>query len=195
MKNKTSVFSICIFLFLTLNSFAQKDFKDFYVGLKAGANMSGFTENDFLSTDVFGLQVGAIGVKNFNRNFAAQVEILFNQKGGVFETPFLDSNPEVKLNYLNIPLMGKTYLSNNVTFELGPEIGFLLSKSSTSVGGFEGLDLVKSFDLGASAGFSFQFYSGLVIQTRYTYGLSKVVEGSDYKNSTINLSVGYFFKK
>ncbi|WP_291119219.1 porin family protein [Flavobacterium sp. UBA6135] len=192
MKNTITQFSILFFLLVATTGFAQKDF---YVGLKAGGNLSGFTTNDFLNTDVFGLQVGAIGVINFNRNFAAQVEVVFNQKGGIFEIPFSDSNPEVKLNYLSIPLMGKTYLSNNVTFELGPEIGFLLSKSTNTIGNFEDLDKIKSLDLGASAGFSFQFYSGLVIQTRYTYGLSKLVDGSDYKNSTINLSVGYFFKK
>lgn len=192
MKSTITQFSILIFLLVVTTGFAQKDF---YVGLKAGGNLSGFTTNDFLSTDVFGLQVGAIGVKNFNRNFAAQVELVFNQKGGIFEVPFSDSNPEIKLNYVSIPILGKTYLSNNITFELGPEIGFLVSKSTTSVGGFEGLDQLKSLDLGASAGFSFQFYSGLVIQTRYTYGLSKLVDGSDYRNSYINLSVGHFFKK
>jgi len=154
MKNTITQFSILFFLLVATTGFAQKDF---YVGLKAGGNLSGFTTNDFLNTDVFGLQVGAIGVINFNRNFAAQVEVVFNQKGGIFEIPFSDSNPEVKLNYLSIPLMGKTYLSNNVTFELGPEIGFLLSKSTNTIGNFEDLDKIKSLDLGASAGFSFQF--------------------------------------
>lgn len=41
-------------------------------------------------------------------------------------------------------------------------------------------------------GLEYQFQNGIFIQTIYSYGLTKLFENKDFKNSVVSLSIGYF---
>ncbi|WP_053970423.1 outer membrane beta-barrel protein [Mangrovimonas sp. ST2L15] len=97
-----------------------------------------------------------------------------------------------KLGYIDIPILAKVYLGNKFLFEVGPQIGFNISKK-TKFNGTEIDTEIKTLDTAIVGGFGFQFDQGLFIQARYAYGLSEIFENERYKNSVISLSLGYKF--
>ncbi len=97
----------------------------------------------------------------------------------------------VALNYLNIPLMGKYYLTKGFSLETGPQIGFLLSakdKDTDVKGAFNTVDFGVNFGLG------YKLDNGLHFGVRYNLGLSDInsIDSFTDKNRVFQLSVGYF---
>jgi len=74
---------------------------------------------------------------------------LFSTQGTTIEGYDGDSNNNVKLNYLNIPVLAKYYITDAFSVEAGPQIGLLLSAKSR---GEDIGDLYKSSDFGLNLG-------------------------------------------
>lgn len=163
-------------------------------GTKAGVNYTGFHTSNGTETNLFGFNVGGIAKIDLNKSFGLQTELNLNTKGGNYNIPMALKIPQIKLTYLNIPILAKLHITKKFNFETGPEIGFLVGKKAEYSGQNIPIGDVKSFDVSINAGLSYEFEKGIFIQTRYGYGLSKLFEDSDYKNSCISLSLGYFFK-
>lgn len=191
---------ITILLFISLlsiSSFAQNKVK---VGIKGGVNFSGFHAGGSSAyTQSFGVHFGVISQYKINDKFFIQPELIYTQKtGGASELNggtsfFLRSDRD----YLDLPLMVKYSFGSNFGLEIGPQIGFLIKEdSSISYNGsstFEDISSeAKSVDFSANIGISYQFNSKIIAQLRYSYGLSKVFDSLDDKNSVFLIGVGYF---
>lgn len=162
-------------------------------GLKAGVNLTGFHTQNGTNSDLVGYNFGAVLKVNLNKTFDFQGEILLNRKGGIYRySNIAIENPEVKLTYLNIPILLKVNITNQFHFYAGPEMGILLAKKATLSGEEIEVDVNSNFDMNVLGGLEYQFQNGIFIQTRYSYGLTKIFENKDFKNSAISLSVGYF---
>ncbi len=106
-----------------------------------------------------------------------------------------------KVDYINVPLMAKFYVGEGgFSVEAGPQVGFLLSAKVEYDGGEEDVkDLLKSTDFGVNLGLGYKMENGLNFGARYNLGLSNANDsddldgGAEYKNSVIQVSVGYFF--
>ena len=100
----------------------------------------------------------------------------------------------VALNYLNVPLMAKYYVVKGLSIEAGPQIGYLLSakNESTNV-----KDSFKKVDFAANLGVGYKLKNGINFGARYNFGLLNInnVSGDSgkFRNSVLQLSVGYFF--
>lgn len=122
------------------------------------------------------------------------------------------SESEWKLNYIQIPIMAKFYVSEGLSLEAGPQIGFLASaevdSDSTETSLFDGSsvstsstvdakEIVKSVDFGLNFGLGYKLDSGLNFALRYNLGLSNIYDVSEtdvkIKNRVFQLSVGYTF--
>lgn len=112
-----------------------------------------------------------------------------------------DSNTNFKLNYLNIPVLAKYYITDAFFVEAGPQIGFLLSAKSSGV---DIGDLYKSTDYGLNLGLGYNFTENISGNVRYTIGLTDINDVSDdsqypdlynasFKNSNFGLSLAYKF--
>lgn len=163
-------------------------------GAKAGANFTGFHTENGTNSDQLGINIGCVAKLELNKAFGVQTELNFNQKGGNYRIPLVLQTPRIKLSYLNIPVLAKVHITRKFSFETGPEFGFLVGKKGTANGETLELEGMKTFDVNANIGLSYEFEKSIFIQTRYGYGFTKLFEGSDYKNSCISLSLGYFFK-
>lgn len=169
---------------------------EFEFGVKGGANFTGFHNGSSTFTSEFGINLGGIAEYSVSDKFSLQAELLFNQKAGTF-TVRNNSNVVLgsvvsKLGYIDIPILAKVYLGNKFSFEVGPQIGFNISKK-TKFNDTEIDTEIKTLDTAIVGGFGFQFDQGLFIQARYAYGFSEIFENERYKNSVISLSLGYKF--
>ncbi|MBT8265777.1 MAG: PorT family protein [Bacteroidia bacterium] len=108
----------------------------------------------------------------------------------------------VNLDYLNIPIMGKFEVAEGFNVQVGPQVGFLLSAKDKEDGepDVDVKDFVKSTDFGVNIGVGYELANGLNFGARYNLGLSDLNddpdlsdEGVKWKNSVIQISIGYLF--
>lgn len=105
--------------------------------------------------------------------FHFQPELIYSLKG--FAYPSTQSNQKgyVVYHYLNLPLLAAIDLPN-FSVMAGPELGYLLSSSSTGSMPIDNENGVEKFDLGVAVGTAFKLSDRLSIDLRYTQGLMKV---------------------
>ncbi|MBW2962958.1 porin family protein [Mesonia aestuariivivens] len=158
-------------------------------GAKAGINfatLSGDQTSDFETVTSF--NVGVVSEISISEKFSFQPELMYSRQGYSF------GDNVIALNYLNLPLMGKYYLTEGLSIEAGPQIGYLLSADNE---GDDVEDSFNSFDFGVNFGVGYKLDNGLNFGVRYNLGISDVNELKEvkntYKNDVFQVSVGYFF--
>lgn len=164
--------------------------QEFHLGAKVGINFS----------DVYGEHVGdlepitsiinfgVVGELALTEKFSFQPELMYSIQGYSVEDDI------VSLNYLNLPLMGKYYLTKGFSLEAGPQIGFLLSAKREDI---NVKDNFKAVDFGVNFGLGYKLNNGLNFGVRYNLGLSNInnIQGSSstLRNGVVQASIGYFF--
>ncbi|NNL16028.1 MAG: PorT family protein [Flavobacteriaceae bacterium] len=186
-------------LFCLTFSFAQVNF-----GAKAGVNFSDITGDDVDSfTGRTAFHVGVVAEIMVSDIFAVQPEILYSAQGSDWEEEFEGETFEGEgpIDYLNIPIMAKYYVGEGgFSVEAGPQVGILLSAEYTEDDlSIDIKDDLKGIDFGVNFGLGYKMESGLNFAARYNLGLTDANDNpdelgdSDFKNSVIQVSVGYFF--
>lgn len=184
-------FLLISLLFLSFSVLSQS--KIIY-GVKAGVNLTGFHTDNGTNTDLIGFNIGGMALMALNKSFGLQGELNLNSKGGIYRFPLTSNNPEIKLTYINLPILLKTHITRKFNFEIGPEFGLLVGQKAKLRTETYEINDVPTFDINVNAGLSYEFEKGIFIQGRYGYGLSNLFKGRDYKNSCISLSLGYLLK-
>lgn len=197
---------VCVFAFVfsmaSLN--AQDGNAPIRFGAKAGVNFSDITGD---MTDSFtgrtAFHVGVVAEIPLSESFAIQPELIYSSQGSDYEDEFdgFSFDGTVKVDFLNIPVMAKYFVADGFTVEAGPQIGILLSAKDEYDGGDDDIkDFVKGIDFGVNFGLGYQLDNGLNFAARYNLGLTDLndspadsFDSSEYRNSVIQLSVGYFF--
>lgn len=88
------------------------------------------------------------------------------------------------LDYINIPILANYYVIPGLAIKAGVQPAF-------NVGHEDGAD-PKSFDLAIPVGASYEFNS-FVLDARYNFGVTKVADFGDSKNSVFQITLGYKF--
>ncbi|MBT8320370.1 MAG: PorT family protein [Eudoraea sp.] len=186
---------LALFSFNALN--AQVKF-----GAKAGVNFSDITGE---MVDSFNgrtsIHFGVMSEFTLSDMFALQPELLYSSQGSDYEEE--EFSGTVKVDYLNIPVMAKIYVADGFFFQAGPQVGFLLSATDEYDDEEDDIkDFLKGTDFGFNLGLGYKLDSGLQFDARYNIGLSDNLdvgssefegEGAEYKNSVIQISIGWFF--
>lgn len=172
---------------LTVLGFAKMNAQDVQFGVKGGLNfasISGDNSKEFGTVSAF--QFGVMAEVPLTEKFSFQPELLYSGQG------FSIGDDLVALNYLNVPLIGKYYVTKGLSVEAGPQIGFLLSANEE---GTDVKDNFKTVDVGLNLGLGYKLQNGLNFGARYNFGLSNINEIDTFKNKNgvIQVSVGYFF--
>jgi opacity protein-like surface antigen len=169
-------------------------------GVKGGLNISTVVGGGVDDTkSLIGFHVGGFAEIHVVEKFFIQPELLYSTQGTKVDGPF-GNDSDVKLNYLNIPVLAKYYfIENKFSVEAGPQLGILLSAKSD---GSDIKDFTRSTDLGFNIGAGYNFTDNLSVGLRYTIGLSPLSDkdidnADDYydsaKNSNLALSLAYKF--
>lgn len=181
-----------VLFFGSTAAFAQH----FELGVKGGVNISNFTGTNWQNASaksLVGFHAGAFVSFFLGDNFAIQPEVLFSSQGAKYEDAANKQN--LKLNYINVPVMLKYRFNGGFYVEAGPQIGFRESDLH-NLGTVEGH--AKNTDLSIAGGIGYHSSMGLGIGARYTAGLSKVgnfdaSNGIDpnFKNGVLQISLFY----
>jgi hypothetical protein len=157
-------------------------------GAKAALNVATLTGDVNDASSLIGFQVGGFAEIKISDKFAVQPELMYSAQGASFD------GGDVKLNYLNIPVMAKFYVADAFSLEAGPQIGFLLSAKSDGV---DIKDSLSSTDFGLNLGAGYDFTENLSAGLRYNFGLSNISDyeddNSSVKNGVLSVSLGYKF--
>lgn len=178
-------------------------------GPKVGLNISNLNGNDDFKTDSrASFFVGGMAELMLSDKFALQPELLYSSQGAKAEGEGAlgEAVYTTKLDYLNIPVMAKYFVIDNLALEFGPQVGFLTSATrsleasagvvSVSANEVDIKDDVNSIDFGLNLGASYTLDFGLNIGARYNLGLTDIAKDNDgdaIKNGVFQISVGYFF--
>lgn len=138
-----------------------------------------------------------------------QPEILYSRKGAklIYDNDFGTGTSEFKLNYIEVPVLFKVNITDNLSVHAGPYFAYLVDAQEKN--NFEGVidsedtqtydnDDFNKFDVGISGGIGLEF-SSIGIGARYNYGFSTIGKEREFagtaytypdgKNSNLSLYV------
>ncbi|MCW2120412.1 porin family protein [Flavobacterium sp. 7A] len=173
----------------TVLGFTNVTAQKIHFGIKGGlnfANISGDNSKNFDGVTAFNF--GVLSEIPISDKFSFQPELVYSGQGYSF------NDNTVALGYLNVPLIGKYYVTKGFSVEAGPQIGYLLSAKNESI---DVKDSFKSLDFGVNFGLGYKLDNGLNFGARYNMGVSNINKADNTSNKNTNgvlqLSVGYFF--
>jgi hypothetical protein len=195
---KTLLPALIVLLFFSSTSFAQLPFK---IGARVGVNFANASYSPDLASGieksgVTGFKFGALAELGFIPMLALQIEPMYVQGGSEISGPLFSNGFQLvngkitsKLSYLEIPILLKLKIPIPGAVKpyafAGPNIMFLLSSKETDeASGYpseesDQKDYTSStnfaLDFGAGVGFDIAPLITLIIDARYSLGLSNLL--------------------
>ena len=170
--------------FATLTASAQAEAGTLTLKPLVGINVANITDGD--GDAKVGLAAGAELGYQLNESFAVTAGAIYSMQGA--------KNDGVKMNldYINIPILANYYITKGLAVKAGIQPAFKVKSEAKEDGVSVDLEGFKSFDFSIPVGLSYEV-SDFVIDARYNWGISKVLEGFDSKNTVFQFTVGYKF--
>ena len=185
---KKLVFVLTVFL-----TVSQLSAQDFGFGVKGGVNIASVGGNTYSGLGGLGSKVsfhlGGLVEVPISDKLAVQPELLYSSQGTKWN--FASSGDNLKLDYVNLPILGKYYIIEGLSAEAGPLVGFLISTNEIDDDRFKKLDV--AFAIGAS----YKLNENIFFSLRYNKGIANINgEGFDGKsqNNVFQISAGYAFQ-
>ena len=189
-------------------------------GVKAGYNystLSGETSSISTIEGLSGFYIGGLVELPISNMLSIQPELIFSRQGvdlrqGLKNLSIRTDTSEIRLDYLNIPVMAKVNLGP-IFLEGGVQFGFLVNKpkvdsyiANVYLRNLLDKDSYNSFDFGVGAGLGVKLNQHFFVETRYTYSLTNVFDPNDkhfksslisdrdnFKNSVFSIGLGMKF--
>ena len=123
--------------------------------------------------------------------FGVQPELMYSYQS-------VKSNEgDIKMSYIQLPIMLKVYPTSALSIEVGPEFNYLIATSpDTMVFDYANISVgdCKGFNIGAGVGLSYELRMGLVVGARYSLGFTDMAKNLKWKNNgNIQVTVGWLF--
>jgi len=173
-------------------TFAQHAVGSFTIQPKVGLNIATLTKAD--GSDP---RIGFVGGAEFEYQAADIVSLsfgaLYSQQGCKYDVSGVKTTS--KLDYINVPVLANVYVAKGLAVKLGVQPGFNVNSSVKVAKGNTKVETdadAKSVDFSIPVGLSYE-YNNFVLDGRYNWGLTKVVDGADSKNSVFQITLGYKF--
>jgi len=196
---------------------------NFFFSLKLGGNLSNLTGING-TKNALGLNFGLMASIRLSDKLYLVPEFMPLSPKGAKSIPFrstgntdLDgllqptTSTGMEMNYVDVPIVAKYYVTNDLGLEVGPQISFLTSAKDVFRGKIkEDDDLeykvnvkadLNTVDVGVVAGATYSLWNerggkGLYIHVRYALGLMDIVKnnpGDPITNSLFQFSVSFPF--
>lgn len=182
----------------TTASFAQWSVGSITVQPKIGINGANITDADNSDSRI-GLVLGGEFEYRVSPIFSLSAGALYSMQGCKGTAEDDDGNTgdvSLKLDYINVPILANVYVVKGLAIKLGIQPGFnVRHKASATVSGVNvttNLPGIKSVDFSIPIGVSYEF-NRFVIDGRYNFGVTKLIDGADSKHSVFQFTFGYKF--
>ncbi len=182
--------------------------QNFHFGIKTGINLSKETKTeverqvqDFDKEFRKGFHIGGIVTYSINKKWELEGNLMYSQQGYKEHLFSIENNRtiySIRSNYINLPIAIKYYPLEHLYIEMGPQIGFLISKKHKIQG--EG-NITKyiplkpnHIDLSLFCGLGYKFSNNILLEARYIHGLNNTYKNVTLsQNRNIQISIGYMF--
>ncbi|MEX2604497.1 MAG: porin family protein [Gracilimonas sp.] len=183
-------FYLITIITITLMALGSANAQNINIGVKGGLNSYSMESNNNIEFDSkIGLNFGLLGHTHLNEYFALQPEIVYSMQGAK------SGNTNVKLSYINVPILVQYMFDNGFRIQTGPQLGFMMNaeiENNNSTINIE--ENYKSIDLGLSVGASYVHTpTGFGIDARYNHGISDISESSNNKSYNRGFEIGIFY--
>lgn len=206
MKRLIGIITVALF---AIGSYAQS----VRFGIKGGLNVSKETDNAVYSkfgvesTSSFrpGVHIGGVMNVTINRSLDIETDIMYSMQG-VNDFVYAGVSGTDKLrfhftsHYITLPVALKFYPVDKIYLELGPQLGFLLSKTlgmsveDDALNSTYGAWKNNTFDIGLLGGIGYAVTDNVFVEVKYVHGFCDTFKSVDgYRNRNIQVSVGYLF--
>ncbi|MDE3234720.1 MAG: porin family protein [Bacteroidota bacterium] len=180
---------------IILATFSVAQAQGFRAGIKLGGNFTKISGQSFNQGFDLSYQAGGFAEIDFNKKFGIQPELLWSESKSTTSTwnTLLQPNQDVRLDYLNIPILLRYNIGKMLTLNLGPQFGILLNKDNSLLQ--NGNNAFKNGDFSMVAGAQLNF-NVLRIYGRYNIGLTNIndVDNQDkWTHQQIQLGIGFRF--
>ena len=182
--------------------------QNFHFGIKTGINLSKETKTeverqvqDFDKEFRKGFHIGGIVTYSINKKWELEGNLMYSQQGYKEHLFSIENNRtiySIRSNYINLPIAIKYYPLEHLYIDMGPQIGFLISKKHKIQG--EG-NITKyiplkpnHIDLSLFCGLGYKFSNNILLEARYIHGLNNTYKNVTLsQNRNIQISIGYMF--
>lgn len=167
---------------------------------KVGLNVANVTEEKDSKTRL-GLATGLEVEYQLSDIVSLSAGAIYSQQGYKKDWVIggVDYERTVKLDYINVPILANVYVTKGLAVKLGLQPGFNITskynqKVTTAGRVVETTSDMKaqSVDFSIPVGLSYEF-GNVQLDARYNWGLSKVLENKEDKNSVFQITLGYKF--
>lgn len=197
-----------VITFLMATAVISVKAQNFNFGIKTGINLSKETKTeverqvqDFDKEFRKGFHIGGIVTYSINKKWELEGNLMYSQQGYKEHLFSIENNRtiySIRSNYINLPIAIKYYPLEHLYIEMGPQIGFLISKKHKIQG--EG-NITKyiplkpnHIDLSLFCGLGYNFSNNIFLEARYIHGLNNTYKNVALsQNRNIQFSIGYFF--
>ena len=170
--------------FATLTASAQAEAGTLTLKPLVGINVANITDSG--GDAKVGLAAGAELGYQLNESFAVTAGAIYSMQGAK------NDGYKLNLDYINIPILANYYITKGLAVKAGIQPAFKVKSEAVYEGVSGDVEGIKSFDLSIPVGLSYEI-SDFVIDARYNWGMTKVLEGFDNKNTVFQFTVGYKF--
>ncbi len=192
MRNLILIFTLFIFTGSTIKA---QEF--IYFGAKGGLNLTNTSSDNFSETKTrTGFHLGLLAEIPLGNRFSLQPEILYSTQGAEADVIMLGGGPietEFNLDYIQVPVLAKIYLTESLSIEAGPSFNFLVNEKIDG----EEADFGSNFEFAGAFGASYKFGGSLFGSARYIYGFSDAFDRENYEdninNTGFQLGIGFMF--
>ena len=192
MKNFILIFSFIIFTGSTVKA---QEFVHF--GAKGGLNLTNINSDNFSETKSrTGFHLGLIAEIPFGNRFSLQPEVIYSTHGTEADVLMYGSGPrptEYNLDYIQVPVLAKIFLTESLSIEAGPSFNFLVNEKIDG----EEADFGSNFEFGGALGAFYKFGGRFFGSARYTYGFTNAFDKENYDenvhNNGFQLGIGFLF--
>lgn len=161
-------------------------------GPKAGVNFSGVNGDDVDNVDSrTGLNIGAAVSFGISELFSVQPEVTYSMRG------FTDGEFDIKLDYVDIPVMADFTIAEGLSLQGGPIFGINITATQEVDGNESDLDDISTLNIAAAIGAQYELPIGLFFNIRYDMGFNDIIDiepSVDAKNCNLNVSAGFWIQ-
>lgn len=173
------VLYLMIFMFLTQNSFAQNEFGKFSIEPQIGFGVSNLTKAGLNSKIGF---CGGVNIEyKVTKPFSVSMGAIYSVEGAK------DGQAKLSPTYINIPLRANLYVTDNLSLNAGVQLGVNVADNRED---FLLFGDAKSTTFSIPIGISYNI-NKFVVNVSYNVGLTNVYDNYDYKNSFLQITLGY----
>ena len=190
----------------SLTAIAQHEGGDFLVQPKIGLNIATLSDADkTIGAAAFGIEAEFMLTDYFSLSAGGMV----SNQGGKYNGDGMYDSYSVDLDYAIVPIMANVYVLPGLSLKAGVQPGFRMKAKVKTDGttydmdkyyalakglgvGYEDDFKVNKFDLSIPVGIAYE-YQNVVLEARYNWGVTKIMDNDSFYNRVFQLTLGYKF--